>query len=277
MRATWLGWAGVEIESDGSTVVIDPLQDAAAVFAALGDRAAGMEPPRVHAPTRERALAGLVTHLHRDHTDAAALRGALAPGAVVLGPGAGGGEAIEEAALAQSHHELQAAGIDLQTAHPWSERQVGPFRLAALPAVDGIGDPQLSWLVEAEGVRMLHLGDTMMHGFWWRMRERFGPFVVVFLPINGAVLNFPHRQPPCELPAVLDPIQAAVAAGSLKARLAVPMHFGGYAVDPFYRPVPRAAEAFTAAAAARDVPVRTLALGESLEVGARVGAAIPAA
>ena len=30
MNLTWLGWAGVEIEAEGATVVIDPLVDAGA-------------------------------------------------------------------------------------------------------------------------------------------------------------------------------------------------------------------------------------------------------
>ena len=33
MRLTWLGWAGVELEAGGATVVVDPLEDAGAVFA----------------------------------------------------------------------------------------------------------------------------------------------------------------------------------------------------------------------------------------------------
>ena len=39
MKVRWLGWAGVEIEADGAAVVIDPLADPGATFAALGERA----------------------------------------------------------------------------------------------------------------------------------------------------------------------------------------------------------------------------------------------
>ena len=46
MRIRWLGWAGVEIEAQGERVVIDPLQDAAAVFAWLGERARAIQAPR---------------------------------------------------------------------------------------------------------------------------------------------------------------------------------------------------------------------------------------
>ena len=83
MRIRWLGWAGAEIEGEeGEHVVVDPLEDAKAVFAWLGDRAAAMPLPAIIAP-RAGAVAGLVTHLHRDHADAAALRAAVSSGVSV--------------------------------------------------------------------------------------------------------------------------------------------------------------------------------------------------
>jgi L-ascorbate metabolism protein UlaG (beta-lactamase superfamily) len=279
MRLTWLGWAGVELEADdGATVVIDPLADAGAVFAALGDRAAGIPVPEVVAPRAGAAVAGLVTHLHRDHTDAAALAAALAPGAPVLEPPAGGGDALEELACAQADHELDAAGLTRRAVAPWESVTVAPFTLTALPAADGIGDPQVAWLAEAGGVRVLHLGDTMFHGGWWRMARRHGPFDVVLVPVNGAVLRFPHRQPASPLPGALDPEQAALAAHLLGAALAIPIHADGYDLDGMYRPVAGAAERFAGAAAERGVPVRLLGLGETIEVSrALPGTPAPAA
>ena len=265
MELTWLGWAGVELEHDGATVVVDPLGDAGAVFAPLPD-AAGSPLPQVVAPTAGRAVAGLVTHLHRDHADAAALTHALAPGAPVFEPPAGSGEGLEELSLAQAEHELTAAGLDRHRLAPWERATAGPFELTALPAVDGTGDPQVSWLVEAGGVRVLHLGDTMFHGAWWRMALRHGPFDVVLLPVNAPVVRFPHRRPASELPIVMDPVQAAVAAQVLGARVAIPIHDEGYEVGGIYEPVPDAAERFAAAAAERGVPTRILTVGESIEV-----------
>src|SRR4051794_3865614 len=145
MRLRWLGWAGVELESEGATVVIDPLADAAAVFAPLGERSAGTPAPEVVAARPGAAVVGLVTHLHRDHADAAALAGALAPGAFVLEPPAGAGEDLENLALAQAEHELAAAGLARRRVEPWETIGAGPFTLTALPAVDGVGDPQVAW------------------------------------------------------------------------------------------------------------------------------------
>ena len=237
MRVRWLGWAGVEVEAEGERVVVDPLADPAAVFAVLGERAAAMPMPEVVAPAPG-ALAGMVTHLHRDHADAAALAAALAPGAPVHEPAGYGGDGLELLAIAQADHELAAAGLDRRSAQPWASTTAGPFTLTALPAVDGTGDPQVSWLIEAAGKRVLHLGDTMFHGWWWRFAERFGAPDAVFAPINGARVTFPHRTPASELPAVLDPEQAALAADLLQAERLVPIHYGGYDLAGLYEPVP---------------------------------------
>ncbi|MGZ4359793.1 MAG: MBL fold metallo-hydrolase, partial [Gaiellaceae bacterium] len=184
----------------------------------------------------------------------------------VLEPPAGGGDAVEELALAQAEHELAASGLERRRMAPWESAATGPFTLTALPACDGIGDPQVSWLVEAGGVRVLHLGDTMFHGYWWRMARRHGPFDVVLVPVNGAVLTFPHRMPSSPLPAVLDAAQAAIAAQILGARLAIPIHADGYELDGIYEPVSGASERFASEAAEQGLPVRILEPGEAIEI-----------
>jgi L-ascorbate metabolism protein UlaG (beta-lactamase superfamily) len=265
MRVRWLGWAGVELEAEGASLVIDPLADAAATFAALGDRAAEVELPELVEPEGGDAVAGLVTHLHRDHTDAGALTAALADDAAVHEPGWPGGEKFENLALAQANSELAREDLERRTVDPWDRVEVGPFALTALPAVDGLGDPQVSWLVEAESQRVLHLGDTIFHGYWWRMARRHGPFDIVFAPINGAVVNFPHLQPPSPLAAAMEPEQAALAGELLGARVVVPIHYDGFEIEPWYRPVSGSAARFEEATRARACEARMLELGESFE------------
>lgn len=266
MRLRMLGWAGVEIEADGATVVVDALDDAGAVFAPLGERAAGMTAPEVVPATAGAAVAGLVTHLHRDHTDARALAAALRPGAPVLGPPPNVGQPIDGLALAQAEHELAAAGLELTAVALWESVTAGPFTLTALPAVDGVGDPQVSWLIEADGVRVLHLGDTMFHGYWWRFAQRSGPIDAVLTPVNGAVIAFPHRTPASPLSIVMNPEQAAVAAEILGAAVAIPIHGEGYLVDGIYRGEDDASSRFVAAAEERGVTARTVGLGETFDV-----------
>jgi L-ascorbate metabolism protein UlaG (beta-lactamase superfamily) len=266
MRIRWLGWAGVEIESDGGAVVIDPLGDPGATFAPLGDGARKTRLPEVVAPAADAAVAGLVTHLHRDHADAGALETALAGDATVHEPAWPGGSEVENLALAQANAELDRADLDRRRVEPWECLEAEPFTLTALPAVDGLGDPQVAWLVEADGRRALHLGDTIFHGYWWRIARRHGPFDVVLAPINGAAVDFPHLQPPSVLAAAMEPEHAALAAELLGAHTVVPIHYDGYAIDPWYRPVADAAERFAAAAAGRPYETRALEPGESLRL-----------
>jgi L-ascorbate metabolism protein UlaG (beta-lactamase superfamily) len=266
MRVRRLGWAGVEIEAEGASLVIDPLQDPAATFAALGDRAREVQLPELIQPRSDSAVAGLVSHLHRDHADAGALSAALAPDAAVHEPAWPGGEDVENLALVQASMELDAAGLERRRFELWQAEEIGPFRVTALPAVDGLGDPQVSWLVEAEGQRVLHLGDTIFHGYWWRMARRHGPFDLVLAPINGAAVDFPHLQPPSTLAAVMEPEQAALAGDLLGARTVVPIHYDGFTIEPWYEPVEDPLARFEAAAAGRSYAPRVLAPGERLEL-----------
>ena len=261
MQVRWLGWAGVELEDEGATIVVDPLADAAGTFAGLGEAARHAELPSVETAAASRAVAGLVSHLHRDHADAGALAAALEPDATVHQP-----LATEDSnpALAQAEHELTTAGLPRRAVAVWETVTVGPFACTALPAVDGLGDPQVAWLVEAGGHRVLHLGDTVFHGAWWQMARRAGPFDVVFAPINGAVVDFPHQQPASPLPAAMEPEQAALAGELLGAETVVPMHYGGYALDPYYRPIPDARERFVRAARGRPYRAAPLTPGETV-------------
>src|SRR4051794_3246806 len=126
MRLTWLGWAGVGLGAGGATGGGDALGDPGAVFAPLGERSAGTPLPDIVAATPGSAVAGLVTPLHRDHADAAALVRALAPGAPVLEPPAGGGDTLEELALAQADGELAASPLDRRRPAPWESATAGP-------------------------------------------------------------------------------------------------------------------------------------------------------
>ena len=86
--------------------MIDPLADPLAVFAWPGERAHAVRLPEVVSPPPG-AIAGLLTHLHRDHADA----GALAAGATLYEPLDYGGQGVERLALPQADQELAAAEL----------------------------------------------------------------------------------------------------------------------------------------------------------------------
>jgi L-ascorbate metabolism protein UlaG (beta-lactamase superfamily) len=142
----------------------------------------------------------LLTHLHSDHADPFALVRALRSDGLVLRPEKTTGEAAETALVERPEAALEKSGLQTRMVRAWETVQVGAFTITALPAVDGFGDPQVSWCVTANGCRILHAGDTMFHGWWWLTALRYGPFDASFLPCGGAVVDLPARQPPSPLP-----------------------------------------------------------------------------
>ncbi|WP_439662552.1 MBL fold metallo-hydrolase [Lentzea sp. HUAS TT2] len=218
MRVRRLGWAGIEVEAAGKSLVIDYVQDLSPLFTGWRD-GIGLTRPNGE------VSAALVTHLHRDHTDATALAGVLTPGAPVLRPAPGHGDDVDNVTTLLSEREMVEHGLAAEVVDTWSSHEIGPFRVTAVPSIDGLGDPQLNWVVEADGQRVFHGGDTMFHGWWWLIARRFSPFDAAFLPANGAVVNAPHLQPPSPVPAAMDPFQAAAAAKIIGAWHAVPIHY----------------------------------------------------
>ena len=260
MRVQRLGWAGLQIDAGGSTAVIDLLEDVGPMARFIGEPHAPLPGPSVPG---EVSL-GLVTHLHSDHTDPPALKRALSPDGLVLRPGPAAGGGLETAGLAAAEQGLRDLDIATRTVEPWETVVAGPFTVTAVPAADGFGDPQVSWVIEADGHRIIHCGDTLFHGWWWLTRLRCGPLDAAFLPINGPIVDLPHRQPASTLPAAMNPVQAAEAAALLQAAVAIPIHYDTLNNPPIYTQAERPAEAFLHEAGRRGVPGRLLEPGEDL-------------
>lgn len=262
MKIRWLGWAGVELEARGESLVIDLLGTPEGVLE--GTSLAAPMPTVVPPATEGDVLAGLCTHLHRDHTDAGALATALRPGGKVLHPASFGGDDQENLWTLKGDAELDRHRLPRVEMGYWQTTRIGPFTIAAVPAVDTLGDPQVSWAVEADGKRVIHLGDSMFHGYWWRAARRHGPFDAVLTPINGPTVCFPHCQPPSPFPSTLDDRQAAVAARLLGAKVAIPIHYDGFHLDGFYETKPGELSRFLDAAEGEPYEVAALKQGEEV-------------
>ena len=228
MRIRRLGWSGIEIDQGGETLLIDyvldtselPLRDDRQPF------------PRASEPAS--AVAGILTHLHADHADPVALAAALRDGAPVFRPEPVSGSGSDLELTAHAEAAFGKVALDARVTDAWTAHEAGSFTLHAVPAVDGFGDPQLSWIVEGGGKRIIHCGDTLLHGYWWRIARRFGPIDHAFLPINGATVDFPFLQPPRDQEAVMTPEEAAKAARMLGARAVTPIHYGALHRPPAY-------------------------------------------
>lgn len=93
-----------------------------------------------------------------------------------------------------------------------------------------------------------------------------GPFDLALLPCNGACLDLPWRQPPSRLPAAMTPEQAIAAGRALGAAHVVPIHYGGFDLEPFYRSLRSAETEFMERAVAIGQPATRLTVGETIEL-----------
>src|SRR6185369_1388259 len=112
------------------------------------------------------------THLHPDHFDPVALRQALSDDGTVFA----------EASMAAS---VAAKGLPVASLAMWEPFSAGgfdghDFLVVPVPAADGFGDAQVSWVVRAAGRRFIHCGDTIRHGHRRRIGRAYGPFDVAF-------------------------------------------------------------------------------------------------
>lgn len=197
-----LTWAGVKLSTANTTVFID------AVGTDLWDGNApeGLVPVE----TETSRTYALVSHVHNDHFDVETLRRVLGERGYVI---------CHDSVATY----IASRGLRVIPARTYEPILRGGFVFTAVPAEDGLGAKQVSWIVSANGKRILHGGDTLWHGQWSTIGAQYGPFDAVFLPINGARVA---SDPMPETPAVLTPTQAVDAAILLRAERLVPIHYG---------------------------------------------------
>lgn len=241
LKAQRLSWAGIKLELGDRTLLIDPW-----ISPEIWDGAWTMPVVPIEVATRSRGV--LITHLHNDHFDPAAIRAAL--------PETGSVVCHRDIAATVASRGFRVLALDLYEPAP-----LGDFTVLPVPAVDGLGERQVSWVVIGGGRRIIHCGDTLWHGAFQRIGRAHGPFDAAFLPINGAqVLAVTPR---AGIPAVLTPEQAVGAAVALGARLACPIHYGLH--DPkAYLEFPQAEATFLRVARERRVAVERALPGETL-------------
>lgn len=188
----------------------------------------------------------VVTHLHPDHYDPAALRKRLGSSSRVI-----------------CHQELRdkiaADGLPVQALGLEEPLPQDGVTLTAVPAVDGFGDPQVSWVIEGGGKKIIHCGDSLWHGHWWRIRRKHGPFDAAFLCINGVVMTYPGLEP-SGIPVDMTAEQAAAAGKILGARTVCPIHYGTFNA-PQYSEALNAEQIFLSAARDRGLTAQIVPPG----------------
>jgi len=246
MKVQKLPWAGARIASGGTAIVIDPLYHFPEKFGQ----------PRETLPplsTFGSADAVFVTHHHGDHFDPRAIAAFYGEGVPVYLP-------AESAGVADAGPLTNVRGVARG-----ETVEVGTLKVTASWSVDGVGDPQVSWVVTDGRRTILHSGDTLWHGWWWAMARTHGPFDAALLPVNGAVVELPGLEPSGQ-PISMTPEQAAAAAKLLKAGRLVPIHWRTIHHPPVYRETPDIASRLAAAASSEGVRLDMLENGEMIEL-----------
>jgi len=201
-RITYVGHATMLIELEGSSVLTDPL---------LRDRIGHVSRIAPSVPELPEPGAILLSHAHRDHLDLPSLR-RLGISAPVYGPPA------VVSVLAKEGRKATAM-------KPGDRVRVGAIEVTAVPADHdgrrvpvGPAEEAIGFVLAAGGMRVYFAGDTDLFD---GMRELAPGLDVALLPVWG--------WGPKVGPGHLDPERAARAAGLLKPRLAIPVHWGTYA------------------------------------------------
>jgi L-ascorbate metabolism protein UlaG (beta-lactamase superfamily) len=242
-RLTWIGHATVLVDLDGVRVLTDPL---------LRPRVAHLRRRgRVDAASLRSIDAVLISHVHYDHLDLPSLERLGRSTPIVVPRGAGAllrRRRFEHVVEAGVGDELRIGSLAVTATRADHEATRGPLLTKA---------PSLGFVVE--GSRSVYFaGDTDL----FDEMAAIGPVDVALVPIWG--------WGPSIGPGHLDPRQAAAAVALLRARVAVPVHWGTY--YPLHvGPAPflvEPAETFRQAAAelAPEAQVRVLAVGDTLEL-----------
>lgn len=198
MKITWLGQAGLMLEIDGITAIVDPY---------LSDSVVKVNPNNYRRVAVNESFFDITpdvlmfTHDHLDHYDPESAERYLAKDAsiTVLAPGT----CWQKARACGGKHNYVLFDKGVQ----WTE---GNVRFTAVPASHS--DPfAIGIIVEGEGKRLYITGDTLYHKDIFPELPK--DIDAVFLPINGVGNN-------------MNPTDAARFARDCGAKVAVPLHWG---------------------------------------------------
>jgi L-ascorbate metabolism protein UlaG (beta-lactamase superfamily) len=148
----------------------------------------------------------LITHEHYDHCDLDALAGYRDLGVPVIAP---------RTVVASA----QARGFkDVRELQAWDETGIGDVTVTAAPGKHGVHE--ITYVIRGGGRTVYFGGDTLKIPELDELPDRFGPFDLALLPINGLCIR-----PAGGLQVVMDATEAAELTATLQARVAIPHHY----------------------------------------------------
>jgi len=203
MKVTMIGHSTVLVETSGMRILTDPY------FGSRGNLAfARSAPPARNREELKDVDLVLVSHNHWDHTDRRFFR-SLAAQVPVIAP-----RAAVWITRCQGAKNVTGLGN-------WEERQFGPVRITAVPALH-LALP-CGFVIEAEGKRVYFAGDTYYGRFMTEIGARFKPDLAL-MPVTTF-----------RIPMTMGESGAARAVKALSPKIVIPIHLGIVPRSPLLR------------------------------------------
>lgn len=223
----WLGQAGFALRAGGTTLLLDPF------LARHPDRLS----PAAFAPEQATGVAAILcSHEHIDHFDAESL-----PALAAASPEA---RVVVPTPLVERVTALGILPDRVIGAQPDEPFELDGVTIHPLPAVHGVDVADaysfgrelsgglyryLGFVVEAEGLRIYHAGDTLADEELQDRLARLAPDVAL-LPVNGR----DHYREAQNIVGNMGPREAVSFAATVGAGLLVPMHYDMFPINLGY-------------------------------------------
>ncbi len=217
---TWIGHATMLLRLAGKNILFDPVfSQRASPFSFAGPKR--IVPLPIDIPELPRIDLVMVSHNHYDHLDADAVqRLAAMP--------QGSPRFLVPKGLKAWFASLGITRVDEY--NWWEETREDTLRITFVPVQHwsrrGLTDTNQSlwggWVVEGEGLRLVHTGDTGYSRDFRDIGERLGPFDMAFIPIGAYAPRWFMKIMHVNVP------EAVQMRADLKAERAIGMHWGTF-------------------------------------------------
>lgn len=223
----WLGQEGYAIKTSRLTMYIDPYLSTYAerITAGKPNEHVRMTPASMQPDDVSNADLVLCTHDHADHIDPDGIShiAQASPRAQFVIP-----ECAKPTLL-----NMNIAEERIHTLRGEDTLGLMGIKVSAIPAKheqfdkdEKHGYPYLSYVIEAEGLTLLHAGDTIPYDGQVERAKPFG-VDVAFLPINGRD-EFRHQ---LQFEGNFTSEEAVVFARSINAKRTIPMHYDMFTLN----------------------------------------------
>ena len=217
---TWVGHATMLVRLAGKNMLFDPIfSERASPVGFAGPRR--IVPLPIDIPQLPRIDVVMISHNHYDHLDAESIKrlAAMPQGSprflVPLGLKAWFAELgitrVDEYDWWQDTRE-DALKITFVPVQHWSKRRLNDTNQTLWGG----------WVVEGEGLRLIHTGDTGYSRDFQDIGARLGPFDMAFIPIGAYAPRWFMKIMHIDVP------EAVQVRADLRARRAIGMHWGTF-------------------------------------------------